>query len=112
MNFGELRRYIEDLQHSGFDVIRLRVQLHKKIAFPLITLVMTLLAVPFALSAGKRGALTGVATAIGIAVVYWIVSGLFEAMGNVNQLPAILAAWSPDIIFALLGGYFLLKVPT
>jgi lipopolysaccharide export LptBFGC system permease protein LptF len=88
------------------------VQLHKKIAFPLITLVMTLLAVPFALSAGKRGALTGVATAIGIAVVYWIVSGLFEAMGNVNQLPAILAAWSPDIIFALLGGYFLLKVPT
>jgi LPS export ABC transporter permease LptG/LPS export ABC transporter permease LptF len=112
MNFGELRTYIEDLQQSGFDVIRLRVQLHKKIAFPLITLVMALLAVPFALSAGKRGALTGVATAIGIAVVYWIVSGLFEAMGNVNQLPALLAAWSPDIIFALLGGYFLLKVPT
>ena len=112
MNFRELRRYIEDLQQSGFDVIRLRVQLHKKIAFPLITLVMTLLAVPFALSAGKRGALTGVATAIGIAVVYWIISGLFEAMGNVNQLPAMLAAWSPDIIFALLGGYFLLKVPT
>jgi lipopolysaccharide export system permease protein len=112
MNFGELRHYIDDLQQSGFDVVRLRVQLQKKLAFPLITLVMALLAVPFALSAGKRGALTGVATAIGIAVVYWIVSGLFEAMGNVNQLPAILAAWSPDIIFALLGGYFLLKVPT
>jgi len=112
MNFGELRRYIDDLQQSGFDVVRLRVQLQKKIAFPLITLVMALLAVPFALSAGKRGALTGVATAIGIAAVYWIVSGLFEAIGNVNQLPAILAAWSPDIIFALLGGYFLLKVPT
>ena len=112
MNFGELRHYIDDLQQSGFDVVRLRVQLQKKIAFPLITLVMALLAVPFALSAGKRGALTGVATAIGIAVVYWIVSGLFEAMGNVNQLPAILAAWSPDIIFALLGGYFLLKAPT
>ena len=112
MNFGELRRYIDDLQQSGFDVVRLRVQLQKKIAFPLITLVMALLAVPFALSSAKRGALTGVATAIGIAVVYWIVSGLFEAMGNVNQLPAILAAWSPDIIFVLLGGYFLLKVPT
>jgi len=112
MNFGELSHYIGDLQQSGFDVVRLRVQLHKKVAYPLITLVMALFAVPFALSSGKRGALTGVATAIGIAVVYWIVSGLFEAMGNVNQLPAMLAAWSPNIIFALLGGYFLLKVPT
>jgi lipopolysaccharide export LptBFGC system permease protein LptF len=44
--------------------------------------------------------------------VYWITSGLFEAMGNVNQLPAALAAWSPDVIFALAGGYFMLKVPT
>ena len=38
-NYGELRRYIRDLQQSGFDVVRLRVQLHKKLAFPLITLV-------------------------------------------------------------------------
>ena len=27
-------------------------------------------------------------------------------------LPAALAAWSPDIIFALVGGYLMLKVPT
>ena len=33
-------------------------------------------------------------------------------MGNVNQLPPMLAAWSPDILFALGGGYLLLKVQT
>ncbi|HEX6467389.1 MAG TPA: LptF/LptG family permease, partial [Terriglobales bacterium] len=76
------------------------------------TLVMTLLAIPFAVSAGRRGALTGVAVAISLAVAYWIVSGLFEAMGNVNQLPAVLAAWTPDLIFGLFGGYLILKVPT
>jgi LPS export ABC transporter permease LptG/LPS export ABC transporter permease LptF len=112
MNFEELKSYIRELQQGGFDVVRLRVQLYKKISFPLITMVMAVLAIPFALAAGKQGALRGVATAIGIAVVYWITSGLFEAMGNVNQLPAGLAAWSPDLIFALLGGYFILKVPT
>jgi LPS export ABC transporter permease LptG/LPS export ABC transporter permease LptF len=112
MNFDELKRYIRELEQGGFDVVRLKVQLYKKIAFPLITFVMAVLAIPFALSAGRQGALRGVATAIGIAVVYWLTSGLFEAMGNVSQLPAALAAWSPDVIFGLAGGYFLLKVPT
>jgi lipopolysaccharide export LptBFGC system permease protein LptF len=101
------------LQHSGFDVTSLRVQLQKKFAFPLMTLVMALLAVPFSLRSGRRGgALAGMATAIGIAVVYIVISGLFEAMGNANQLPPTLAAWSPDLLFALTGGYLILKVPT
>jgi len=112
MNYQELRRYIHDLQQSGFDVVRLRVQLEKKFAFPIITVVMAVLAIPFALSTGRRGAVTGVAVAVGIAVVYWTVAGLFEAMGNISQLPPVLAAWSPDLIFALVGGYLILKVPT
>ena len=112
MNYEELRRYIRDLEQSGFDVVRLRVQLHKKIAYPLITLVMAVLAVPFALSAGKRGALAGVATAIGIGVVYWTISGLFEAMGNLSQLPPSVAAWSPNLVFGFIGGYLILRMPT
>ena len=112
MNYEELRRYIHDLQQSGFDVVRLRVQLQKKFAFPIITLIMAILAVPFSLSAGRRGTIAGVAVAVGVAVVYWTVSGLFEAMGNISQLPPVLAAWSPDVIFALAGGYLILKVPT
>ena len=112
MSYAELQRYIHDLQQSGFDVVHLRVQLQKKLAFPLITLVMAMLAVPFALNAGRRGNLAAAASAVGIAVVYLVVSGLFEALGNLSQLPAPLAAWSPDIIFALIGGYLLLKVPT
>jgi LPS export ABC transporter permease LptF/LPS export ABC transporter permease LptG len=113
MNYEELRRYIHDLQQSGFDVVRLKVQLQKKLAFPLITFVMAALAIPFSLSStGRHGAITGVAVAVGIAAVYIVVSGLFESMGNVSQLPPVLAAWSPDLIFGFLGGYLILKVPT
>jgi len=112
MNYEELRRYIRDLQQSGFDVVRLRVQLNKKLSFPLITLIMAVLAIPFSLSASKKGAITGVAVAVGIAVVYTVVSRLFEAMGDLSQLPPALAAWSPDLIFALVGAYMILKVPT
>ena len=112
MNYLELRTYIADLQQSGFDVVRLRVQLQKKFAYPLITLVMAVLAVPFSLSAGRKGALTGIAVALGVAITYFVAAGLFEAMGNASQLPAAMAAWAPDLIFGFLGGYLLLKVPT
>ncbi|MGB2604085.1 MAG: LptF/LptG family permease, partial [Candidatus Sulfotelmatobacter sp.] len=112
MNYEELHRYIRDLQQSGFDVVRLRVQLNKKLSYPLITLIMAVLAVPFSMSAAKKGAITGVAVAVGIAVVYTVVSRLFEAMGDISQLPPALAAWSPDLIFALVGAYLILKIPT
>jgi LPS export ABC transporter permease LptF/LPS export ABC transporter permease LptG len=112
MNYEELHRYIRDLQQSGFDVVRLRVQLHKKLSYPVITLVMAVLAIPFSLSSGKKGAITGVAIAVGIAVFYTVVSRLFEAMGDLSQLPPALAAWFPDLIFSLVGGYLILKVPT
>jgi len=112
MTFTELAHYIHDLSESGFDTVPLRVQLNKKLAYPLVTLVMAILAIPFAVSMGRRGSLTGVAVAIGVAIAYWVAAGLFEAMGNVNTLPAALAAWSPDLIFGLVGGYLLLRTPT
>jgi LPS export ABC transporter permease LptG/LPS export ABC transporter permease LptF len=112
MNFGQLDNYIRDLRQSGFDTMRLRVALWHKLAYPLIAVVMAVLAIPFALSMGWRGSLTAIAVAIAVALAYFVVNGTFEAMGNVNYLPAALAAWSSDILFALVGGYLLLRTPT
>ena len=112
MNFGQLRRYIGDLRQSGFDTMRLRVALWQKLSYPLIAVVMAVLAIPFALSMGRRGSLTGIAVAIAVALTYYVVNGLFGAMGNVNYLPAALAAWAPAVLFALTGGYLLLRTPT
>jgi LPS export ABC transporter permease LptG len=112
MNFGQLDSYIHDLQQSGFDTMRLRVALWHKLAYPLIAIVMAVLAIPFALSMGRRGSLSAIAIAIGVALAYWVVDNLFGAMGNVNYLPAAMAAWSSDALFALVGGYLLLRTPT
>ncbi len=112
MNFGQLDRYIRDLRQSGFDTMQLRVALWQKLSYPLIAVVMAVLAIPFALSMGRRGSLTGIAVAIAIALAYWVMAGLFGAMGNVNFLPAPLAAWSADVLFGLVGSYLLLRTPT
>jgi LPS export ABC transporter permease LptG/LPS export ABC transporter permease LptF len=112
MSYGELSRYIADLRQSGFDTKRLSVQLNRKIAYPAITLVMAMLAIPFSLTMGKRGSLAGIAAAIGLAITYWVLDNLFQAMGNVNTLPAVMAAWTPDLLFGIAGTYLLLRTPT
>jgi LPS export ABC transporter permease LptF/LPS export ABC transporter permease LptG len=112
MNPRELRQYIHELQQTGFDAARLTVQWHKKLAFPLIAPIVILLGVPFAFLVGTRGAVSGLALAVGIAIVYWAVAALFEAMGAVGQLPPGLAGWAPDAIFAFVGIYFFLKMDT
>ena len=112
MDYEELRNYIHDLQQSGFDTVRLKVQLQKKMALPADYAGHGVLAIPFSAQSRRGGALAGVAIALGVAIVYWVTAGIFEAMGNANQLPAMLAAWGPDVIFALAGGYLLLRVPT
>jgi LPS export ABC transporter permease LptF/LPS export ABC transporter permease LptG len=112
MNWSELRRYIDGLHRAGFDVATLTVQLHRKLAFPLIAPISMLLAFPFAFLVGTRGAIGGVAVGVAIGILYWLGADLLTAMGGVGQLPPLLAAWAPDIVFFFLGLYFFFKMPT
>lgn len=112
MNWRQLGRYIASLKQAGFDTARLSVEWQKKFAFPVIAAVIIFLSAPFGFLVGTRGAVGGIALAVGVAVVYWATSALFEAMGTIGQLPPTLAAWAPDAIFAFLGAYFFLRIPT
>lgn len=112
LNWLELDRYIRDLEKAGFDVARLSVQWHKKFAFPFITPIIILLAVPFAFLVGTRGAVGGLALGVGIGILYWSVSALFEAVGAVGQLPPMLAGWAPTFMFGFGGLYSFLRMRT
>jgi len=112
MGFGELRAYISSLESRGFDVARFRVQLHRKLAFPMVGLVMTLLAVPFSFIVARRGALYGIGIAIIVAIVYWAVLSSFEALGNNALLHPALAAWAPNLLFGAAGLYLILTLET
>jgi lipopolysaccharide export LptBFGC system permease protein LptF len=107
MSFGELRKYIRELDERNFDTVRFKVDLSYKISFPFVCLVMTLLGVPFAFSLGKKGTLVGIGLSLAIAMVYWGVIGIFQGLGYVSYLSAFLSAWGPNLIFGLIGLYLL-----
>jgi LPS export ABC transporter permease LptG/LPS export ABC transporter permease LptF len=112
MNAQALEEYILDLQQSGFNTIPLQVQLHRKFSVPMFAVIMALISVPFSFLAGTRGAMAGVGVSFGIAIAYFSLNALFEQIGNLNQLPPQIAAWSPDALFSLAGLYFFTRMRT
>jgi len=112
MNHHELREYMQLLQQSGFDTSRLQVQYHGKFAAPAAALIMAIISIPFAFLAGNRGAMAGVGVSLGLGIAFLSLSKLFEVLGNVNQLPAEMAAWGPNSVFTMAGLYLILRMRT
>ncbi len=112
MDFNELRAYIQRSEEQGFETMRFKVDLHSKLAFPLVSLIMVLIGIPFAFSMGKRGALVGIGLAMIIVVVYWVALSVFRSMGYAGFLTPLLAAWGPNLLFGLIGVYLLFTVRT
>jgi len=111
MNFLQLDRYIKDLTQSGFEgTVKLQVRLYRKFSVPLFALMMAMIAIPFGFLVGNRGAMAGVGLSIGIAVGYLGIGQLFEKLGDAGQLSPLVAAWGPDVVFALAGTYLLLRM--
>jgi lipopolysaccharide export LptBFGC system permease protein LptF len=73
---------------------------------------MTLIAVPFAVTTGRRGALYGIGAGIVIAIVYWLLFSVFAAIGTAGLLSPALAAWAPNFLFFAGAAYLLLTVRT
>jgi LPS export ABC transporter permease LptG/LPS export ABC transporter permease LptF len=112
MTYRQLQDYIEQLESGGSYAARYIVSLQRKIAFPFVTFVMTMLAIPFAVTTGRRGALYGVGVGIVLAIVYWVALSLFGALGEGGVLTPFLAAWAPNVLFGATALYMILTVRT
>ncbi len=112
LTFNELRSYIDQLRASGANVVPYVVALQRKIAFPLVTVLMTVLAVPFGVSGGRRGALYGVGIGLVLALGYFVTMSVFGAFGAGGILPPALAAWAANLLFGAAAVYMILTVRT
>ncbi len=112
MSYAQLSRYVDDLRTSGFNAIPYAVALQRKVSFPFVTVIMTLIAVPFAVTTGRRGALYGVGVGIVLALGYWLVFSLFAAIGTAGLISPPLAAWAPNIMFTAGALYLIMTVRT
>lgn len=112
MTFGELRTYVRTLKTSGQSVPELEVELHAKVAFPIISLIMAVVGLPFAFRLGRRGTLYGIGISVVMGILFVGIFAFFRTLGQIAALPPLVAVWSPSLLFALYSFYLFLGVET
>jgi lipopolysaccharide export system permease protein len=103
MSYRELSEYVQKLEAAGFHAKKYLVELYAKLAFPLVNLIMVLVAIPFALQAPRSTRVFGVGLAIALMIGYVVVHQAAIALARADLLPPLLAAWTANVIFLGLG---------
>jgi len=108
MTYGQLSGYVMELKRKGYEAKRYETDLHAKIAYPLLNVLIAMLAIPFALRAPRAG---GVWRSIGLGLLVgfacWVVLSASLSLGRKGMLPPLLAAWLPGALFAATGALLL-----
>ena len=112
MTYPQLKRYVTELELSGFDVSSLMVDLYRKLSFPMVSFIMAIIGIPFSFTTGKKGAFYGIGLCLAVGIFYWSTFELFDKLGGINRLSPFIAAWFPNLIFGFGGIWMMLRVKT
>jgi lipopolysaccharide export system permease protein len=103
MNFFELRDYVDRLRASGARVANYLVDLHLKLAFPLINFIIVMIGASVATRLRMQSAALGFGLSVAISFLYYAFMRTGQALGHNGALPPYLAAWLGDVAFGLVG---------
>ena len=80
---------------------------YAKLGLPFLCLAFALCAPPLALRFARAGAYMGIFLSIIMVWVAWNMLLLTKILGITGKMPPSLAAWSPALLFAVVGVYLL-----
>lgn len=107
-----LRNYVAALKVRGADTASLAVALQHKYAAPFTVLVMALIGMPLAIEFGRKSTVIALCSAVAVSLAFWLISGGFQQLGEHALLPPPAAVWTPIVMFACGGLYFISRVRT
>ncbi len=110
MSLKEINAHIKRVREAGYDDTRYVVDMYSKILFPLATVVMAFIAVPFGLKPHRtEGVLMGIAVAVFIGFLFWFIFSMGLSLGYSGKLPPALAAGGAHLLFLLAGSYIMIS---
>jgi len=109
MNSRELSQQIKALDQGGVATSALRTDLFMKFSVPLTCLIFALIGLPLSLP-GIRGSRTwGMVLTIVIMFTFYVFASVFRSLGRGGLLTPLWAAWTPQILFGMLGAFLLFR---
>jgi lipopolysaccharide export system permease protein len=111
LSLAEVWRFVSHPDVGSRPVDFYRTWLLRKVALPLVTIMMVLLAAPVAQGLQRHGGLgAGLAVGIGLGFLYFVTDGLLMTLGEMGTVAPMVAAWTPTALFAAIGISALLKI--
>jgi lipopolysaccharide export system permease protein len=103
MNYFELRKFVDRLRASGGAVAKYLVDLHLKLAFPLVNFIVVIIGASLATQLRLQSAAIGFGLSVAISFVYYALMRTGQALGHTGALPPYAAAWLGDVVFGLIA---------
>lgn len=95
----------------GKDTEKKWVDLHRKLSYPFISVILGLIGIPLSLRTSRSGGIlfcVGISLAVGLSFSFFYALGI--SLGHGGTFGPLLAAWGPLLIFASLGFYLILTL--
>jgi len=105
----ELQELVLVRERTGGEAHQLEVYLHFKYSIPLACLIFALIAAPLAHRYARLGTYVGVVIAILVVFLYNGVRSWTLAFGLAGSIPPMIAGWTPDVLFGLIGIILLVR---
>ena len=112
MNIAQLREFIRYLEDNQSDATRYRAKVYQKIMYPFSSLVMVLIAIPFAFLMGRKGSMHGIGAAVVISMVFMGTIAFLNSFGNNGLLPPLLSGVLPYLLFTLVSLSLMVRIRT
>ncbi|MDR3050085.1 MAG: LptF/LptG family permease [Elusimicrobiota bacterium] len=110
LNSLEIIKKIKEYKAQKIPYTAYTIEFWTRFVFALAPILFAFIAIPIGMLAGKGGKGIGLLISVGILILYYMLFILSTNLAQKNYAPAGIVMWIPDIVTALFGIYFLLKM--
>ncbi|WP_299458564.1 LptF/LptG family permease [uncultured Microscilla sp.] len=108
----QLEAYIAELKQRGVGKLETYlVERYERMAYPFAVIILTVIGVIVSSRKTREGAGLQIAVGFGLAFIYVMLIMVSRSIGKNGELPPLVAAWMPNILFALIGLFMYKRVP-
>lgn len=105
----ELKKEIKDLRITGGDIRNGMVELGKRYSFPFASFIISFLGLSLGSRFVRGNSARSIVTCMFLGYGYYIMQASFESLGKNSLMNPFVSGWLPNIIFFVIGIYFIYK---
>jgi lipopolysaccharide export system permease protein len=107
MNALELKEHISFKKRTGRDIATDLVKFHMRFSIPFTSVIFAILGASVGLKSQRNSSSTGLGLSLIVIIIYYLLISVGMYMGMTNLIPAIVAAWLPNLVIGTAGLYLL-----